>query len=71
MQLSVWYCISSFACRISRTNCCHWNVVEFSMNSKWINEEVKWQLVSNFAGNSSFDNALWYCCLLCNLVFSV
>jgi hypothetical protein len=34
MQLSVWYCISSFACRISRTNCCHWNVVEFSMNSK-------------------------------------
>jgi len=46
-------CMGIFAYRISRTNCCHWNAVEFNLNSNWINEEVKWLFVSNFAGRSS------------------
>ena len=66
-DLSVWSCMDTFACRISRTNCCHWNAVEFSMNSIWINDEVKWQSVIKLGGNNHFWHyTLGYFCLFCN-----
>jgi len=34
----------------SRTDCRHWNAVEFNLNSTWINEEVEWQSVISFGG---------------------